>query len=83
MTPSLPGEALNERPVEEATNDRDKKEEPDPQPGQMHAGDAALLAELLVARGQPRKGKDQPPKSDSTDTGTHPDHQGRHHQPES
>ncbi|HVC69473.1 MAG TPA: hypothetical protein VNC61_04315 [Acidimicrobiales bacterium] len=83
MAPGLPGEALNQRPVEQPADDRYQKKEPYSQPGQMQAGDTTLLSELLVPGGQPRKRKYQPPKPAGTDASTCPNDQSHHDQPES
>ena len=54
--------ALDERPVDQPAHHRDHQHEPDAQPGQMQAAHPALLAELLMAGGQPGETEDQPPK---------------------
>ena len=47
------------RAIQQSADHRDDEQEPDPEPGKVTTGDVPLLAELLVAGGQPREAKDQ------------------------
>ena len=76
------GETLDQRPIQEATDDGDDEQEPDPEPQKMQARDTTLLPELLIAGGEPGQGVDQPPEGDRPKTSDGPDHQGHDHEPE-
>ena len=82
VTTCLTGEALDERPVDEASEHRDQQEEPDPEPGKMEAADPTLLPELLVAGRQPGESEDQPPKPHGTEARNAPDHERHDDEPE-
>ena len=79
----LPGEPVDERAVDEPTDYRGHHEETQAQPGEMSAGDAALLAELDVAGGDPGKKVDQVPEPDGAQPRPRPHHQGHPEQPAS
>ena len=60
----LPGVPVDQRAVDQPADHRDHDEEPQPEPGKVSAADAALLAELDVAGGQPGEEVDQVPERD-------------------
>ena len=74
MAAGLPGEPVDQRAVNEPADDRGHHEEPQAQPGEMSAGDAALLAELDVAGGHPGKKVDQVPEADGAQPRPGPHH---------
>ncbi len=79
----LAGETLDQGAVDQAAGHRDHQQEPDPEPGQMEAGDTPLLAELLVSGGQPgRSARSASGITTAPRPGAHADHQGHHRQAE-
>ena len=60
----LPGVAIDQRPLYQAADHRDHHEEPRAKPEKVSTADAALLAELDMAGGQPGEEVDQVPERD-------------------
>ena len=82
MATSLAREALDQRAVQQPANHRDHEQEPDPEPRKVTTGNVPLLAELLIAGGQPSEAKDQPPKDDRTQPSARADHERHHDEPQ-
>jgi hypothetical protein len=72
-------ESLDQWPVENSTDDRDQKEEPDPEPWEVQARYPALLSELPVTSGKPREAEDQPAERHRPEAGAHSDDQCHDH----
>ena len=78
----LAREALDQRPVQQAADDRYEQHEPDPQQRQVQARRVALLAELLMPGRQPGDGEDQLAEPGRAEARAGADDQRHHHQPE-
>ena len=77
----LPGEAVDQWAVDEPADRRGHHEETQAQPGEMSAGDPALLAELDVAGGRPGEKVDQVAEPDGAQSRAGADYQGHAEQP--